>query len=546
MPNRELLRYLGRILTVIVIVVVFAFGLQVTEIDLKKPQESRRQEQLTNILRGLARPDLFAFETERLEIEASILTPCVPPGPPAASAPTGQPLVTLSTACAEPGQTITVSGSGFQSGDTVFLFFVPAAATPEEEVELKLVDDAIFVGRDGTFSTEAMLRRDRLSEDPQTIRAVVNRRSGWPAPSEALVETLDKIVETVFLALIATALGVILAVPFGFLAARNLMFQVDTQFANLMVTLVSFALGAYLVYTFSQFVFDQVGLDQALLAIQSSWSGLGILGNFLTIATDTIYLGLPPLLAVVGAWFFSSAFIRGTEALLARLPGLPARLISITLAGLAGAILFAGVVGLLNWFYQFGQIPDVLGAPAVVGFIVFGILGVVFSPDRRIPTGVYIYYIVRTIMNVFRSIEPLVMVVAFAVWVGIGPFAGVMALMLHTVVSLGKLYSEQVENIATGPIEAVTATGANGLQTIVYAVIPQIIPPYIAFTLYRWDINVRMSTIIGFGGGGGIGFLLAQNINLLRYRQASVNMLAIALVVATLDYISAKVRERMM
>ena len=119
-----------------------------------------------------------------------------------------------------------------------------------------------------------------------------------------------------------------------------------------------------------------------------------------------------------------------------------------------------------------------------------------------------------------------------------------MGLRLHTIVDLRKLYSEQVENIATGHIEAITATGANRLQTIIYAVIPQIVPPYIAFTLYRWDINVRMSTIIGFGGGGGIGFLLSQNINLLKYRQASVNMIAIAVVVASLDYLSAKVREK--
>ena len=89
-----------------------------------------------------------------------------------------------------------------------------------------------------------------------------------------------------------------------------------------------------------------------------------------------------------------------------------------------------------------------------------------------------------------------------------------------------------------------TATGANRLQTIVYAVIPQIVPPYLAFTLYRWDINVRMSTIIGFGGGGGIGFLVQQNLNLLKYRDASVQMIAIAIVVASLDYLSARVRER--
>ena len=82
------------------------------------------------------------------------------------------------------------------------------------------------------------------------------------------------------------------------------------------------------------------------------------------------------------------------------------------------------------------------------------------------------------------------------------------------------------------------------MQTIMYGVVPQIVPPYIAFTLYRWDINVRMSTIIGFVGGGGIGFVLQQWINLLQYRQAGVAVLAIAIVVSVLDYISAQARER--
>ena len=96
----------------------------------------------------------------------------------------------------------------------------------------------------------------------------------------------------------------------------------------------------------------------------------------------------------------------------------------------------------------------------------------------------------------------------------------------------------------SGPLEAITATGANRLQTIIYAVIPQIIPPYISYTMYRWDINVRMSTIIGFVGGGGIGFLLQQNINLLNYRAASTQMLAIAVVVASMDYLSSVLREK--
>ena len=155
-----------------------------------------------------------------------------------------------------------------------------------------------------------------------------------------------------------------------------------------------------------------------------------------------------------------------------------------------------------------------------------------------------VYNTSRTILNALRSIEPLIMGIVFVIWVGVGPFAGVLALTLHSIASLGKLYSEQVENIDEGPIEAIQSTGANRLQTIIYAVVPQIVPPYIAFTMYRWDINVRMSTIIGFVGGGGIGFLLQQQINLLRYKQAGVAVLAIAIVVSVLDYASAWMREK--
>jgi len=155
-----------------------------------------------------------------------------------------------------------------------------------------------------------------------------------------------------------------------------------------------------------------------------------------------------------------------------------------------------------------------------------------------------LYSVTRTVFNSLRSIEALVMVIVFAVWVSIGPFAGVLALALHTIASNAKLYSEQVESILAGPLEAVTATGATRLQTIIYAVIPQIIPPYISYTMYRWDINVRASTIIGFAGGGGIGFLLQQNINLLNYRAGATQMLAIAIVVASMDYLSTKLRER--
>jgi phosphonate transport system permease protein len=201
-------------------------------------------------------------------------------------------------------------------------------------------------------------------------------------------------------------------------------------------------------------------------------------------------------------------------------------------------------MGSLNWLYEFRNPGIYYLFTALFGGVIGLIFGVIFRPDSQIKIGNVVYLITRTIFNVLRSIESLVMVIVFVVWVGIGPFAGALALALHTIASLGKMYSEQVENILEGPLEAVQATGANLLQQVVYAVIPQIIPPYIAFTLYRWDQNVRMSTIIGFAGGGGIGFLLQQNINLLNYRAASVQMIAIAVVVSLMDYLSGYVRNK--
>ena len=159
-------------------------------------------------------------------------------------------------------------------------------------------------------------------------------------------------------------------------------------------------------------------------------------------------------------------------------------------------------------------------------------------------TGTSVYYLVRTLFNVLRSIEPLIMAILFAVWVGIGPFAGMLALALHSTAALGKLFSEQIESIDPGPVEAITATGAHPLQVVLYGVLPQVVPQFLALGFYRWDINVRMSTIIGFVGGGGIGFLLQQWINLLQYNQAGTALLAIALVVISLDMISARLREK--
>ena len=156
-----------------------------------------------------------------------------------------------------------------------------------------------------------------------------------------------------------------------------------------------------------------------------------------------------------------------------------------------------------------------------------------------------IYYIIRTIATIFRSIEAIVWAIIFSVWVGIGPFAGMLALMVHSVAALTKLYSEQIENIDVGQVEAIKATGANTLQVWIFAVVPQIISPYLAFTIYRWDINVRMATIVGFVGGGGIGLLLLQQQQLLRWHNVGLIIWLIAIVVWIMDMVSGRIREKL-
>jgi phosphonate transport system permease protein len=155
-----------------------------------------------------------------------------------------------------------------------------------------------------------------------------------------------------------------------------------------------------------------------------------------------------------------------------------------------------------------------------------------------------IYFAIRTILNIVRSIEPLIWAVIAVAVVGLGPFAGIVALTLHSIAALGKLYSEAIESIDRGPIEAIHATGATWLQTVVYAVVPQIIPPFVSFTIYRWDINIRMSTIIGLVGGGGIGFLLIQWMRLLDFKAAGLAVWFIVITVTTLDFVSAEIRRR--
>ncbi|HTJ60393.1 MAG TPA: phosphonate ABC transporter, permease protein PhnE [Candidatus Saccharimonadales bacterium] len=156
-----------------------------------------------------------------------------------------------------------------------------------------------------------------------------------------------------------------------------------------------------------------------------------------------------------------------------------------------------------------------------------------------------IYVAVRLLFTIIRSIDVLIVCLIVLPLFGLGNASGVFALAFHNVGVMGKLYSEAIEGIDAGPAEAMTATGANRFQVIWAAIVPQLVNPFISFTIYRLDTNVRLANVIGLVGGGGIGVALFQNIQLLRYHTAGTFILLIVITVAAMDFISAQVRKRL-
>lgn len=372
------LRYSWRVVVgLLAAVIVYAYAWRATEINLGDLVTGAPD--IVHIVTQIIQPDLLTRDKEYQEVYADFRLPCAGAAPEQPPASETEPYLVLSHTCGTPGEPLSVEGFNLRPDTRGTLRWIPPVGTTRALQHFNSDSEGHFVS---AVAVPAVPESEELHQ----IEAELRWNVGLPYPSETTWLVLDKILETIFLALMATTFGVFFAVPLSFLGARNLM-----------------------------------SAHSATLVI---------------------------------------------------------------------------------------------------------------------------YFLIRTLFNVVRSIEPLIWAVIFAVWVEIGPFAGVLALGMHSVAALGKLYSEQVESIDPGPIEAVTATGANAVQTIMYAVVPQIVPPYIAFTIYRWDINVRMSTIIGMVGGGGIGFLLIQWVNLLRYKQAGVAVWAITIVVWVMDVVSGIVRER--
>ena len=389
---------------VLIVAALFALGWQISEIDLGKAVK-----ELPDAWPPLSRvlwpwEAAITYRTEALSAEAKILIGCdegeIPEQP---RPPEGAPWVETGPKCGElsrldennnvvPGTVLSVRGGNFEPNMETGIYWQDSLGN---EFRPRHEGKYVITKTDGNGEFEFKLTMPYRLIPPSAKGAQIHRliarqehRVGGPVPSKPLLLTIERMVETIVMGMMATIFGIFFAVPISFLAARNLM--------------------------------------------SSSW---------------------------------------------------------ITLT---------------------------------------------------------VYYITRGILNIIRAIEPLIWALIAVVWVGLGPFAGIIALTIHSIAALGKLYSEAIENIDPGPIEAIQATGATKLQTIMYAVVPQMISPFVSFSIYRWDINVRMSTIIGLVGGGGIGFLLVQYIRLLDYKSAGIAVWFIAITVAILDYVSSEIRNRFM
>jgi len=184
---------------------------------------------------------------------------------------------------------------------------------------------------------------------------------------------------------------------------------------------------------------------------------------------------------------------------------------------------------------------------AIMAIIFATIVALPFSflAARNImPNGV-IYQTARGILGIMRGIPPLLYALLFVSMVGLGPFAGVLALTLHDIGALGRFFSEAVENINPEIMNTAKATGANKVKTIVHAVIPELAALIVGYILCYLEYNVRTSTILGLVGAGGIGLILMINIHLFKYGEVATIMLVIIAVIIIMDRLSGIARTRL-
>lgn len=176
---------------------------------------------------------------------------------------------------------------------------------------------------------------------------------------------------------------------------------------------------------------------------------------------------------------------------------------------------------------------------AIIAAVPMGLL----SAQNMAPA--WVHQPVRRLMDACRAINEMVFAMLFIVAVGLGPFAGVLALMVHTTGTLAKLYSEAVEAIDPQPVLGIRATGAHRLVEVLYGVIPQVLPLWLSYSLYRFESNVRSASVVGMVGAGGIGVVLFEVIRGFQYAQTCAVLIILIVAVSLIDLLSSWLRRRL-
>jgi len=202
-----------------------------------------------------------------------------------------------------------------------------------------------------------------------------------------------------------------------------------------------------------------------------------------------------------------------------------------------------------EWYWGFGRWLLFLWDTILIAFLatLFGFVGaflLCFGASRNLRVHQGVYFLSRRLMEIARSVPELVYALIFVFSFGIGPFPGVLAIAIHSCGALGKLFSEVNENIDPKAAEGIRASGGNWFQVIRYAVVPQVLPNFMSYTLLRFEINVRAASVVGFVGAGGIGQELMTVIRQFLYTDISAIVLMLVLTVSIIDVTCEKLRHR--
>jgi phosphonate transport system permease protein len=279
------------------------------------------------------------------------------------------------------------------------------------------------------------------------------------------------------------------------------------------------------------------GLD-AVREFETSWRSLRTRKRWMTAGYGSIFV----IALLVSAWVGEFDPIKLVQGL-PRIHEYVAKTLPVlTIANFWGD-LFEWFYGLPRWLMLLWETILIAYIATLLGTI--GALAMCFHAARNLSRGKTSYWVTRRVFEVARTIPELVFALIFVFAFGIGPLAGILAIAIHSMGGSGKLFAEAVENIDMKPVDGLRATGANWVQTIRFAVLPQVLPNFTSFSLWRFEINVRSASIIGFVGAGGIGQEFYTAISRLYYEDISALIILMVLTVILIDMICERIRHRL-